>query len=1222
MAFTKFEKELLLNLFVKDGLAYSLNPFGEDRVEERKVEEKVFHEIESTVINLASGDPIVPNLNYLTIRSAEGPKLPIFIYRTICMLLGLRIFLKNQDLNFLKLLKDQSDISIDIMYDIKRGKLIETDSPQKWTLSYALLLVQAIKFSQLEWDNNDYCFEYFSAIRASNEVDSLFEKLSYQKNEQAFLSITHKLRRLIRWQTLNGQFKRGTANFSTRNPNLGILVEEERKMHIALAFSDDVLRVNSYSNEIAIRNIIKKGELDRLIDENLLYVETIKPQTYEQNLFLNHEEDYSTALNIFSYLRLSNKELGEFNNSLRKWLSSKYNVEDCSHFIIDRTQREKGVLKKLGEEFKGGIGPHQFEEYFFLKEPELLSETGDTKGIVPKEHIYLVYIKPLKILELIHGFFFKPGEDPASAVQFLQIAFEAAINKFDGTLPLPIIEKILNLLPFYNAKAPKKRREERHLEAFQARIVFDRKQKLEFWLPEIINKKQSLEEKHDRIEISKGYQVSIKEILERFLHYSITNYGMTEQYSHVDIDLSAASNSSNLFWKTAFLESRKKYGIHVFGRYLEDCGANIIRSTFSLDSYERSLDPRKLVNPYQILLNEVVPIKESNRIKEQIEVEINGKYILGIDIGGTGIKMRFFKINNLKTVRNIPPVVKDDDFLLLRLKEQDSQSIPYYLVWDGKEYTIPTARKDGLYKDSNDFARYIIGALKSQIDVEKWDELSKDLISIGVCWPGPIKQNMVASTSGILQKFEGFEGSILGNSRSKILELNIGKGVKEVFNKEFERDISVALSNDGDVEAAGIAFGIINQVKYSRNNQFKQDGTKISGRELAKRLIESHRVAVIKAGTGTAGAILNDGKLSGLNEFGKVIVDLVADNRENEIKAQNNNEGTWPQGDANKFFSLQFIRQEAQKAGVPVEYVGSLGGRDIDLMFRNQNSLIHSFDKRRHILYGVLELIEIGKPKVKWDNLIDHKQQLKKRISLSCLEDEGILIKKGESAAKIDEDTWQNLSKIKDIQNLIFAAEAPVSLESLLTILGKVRIARLNLNKVISNQSSRAVISDMGKNMGKKLANIIGLLNQIRNLKLVIVGGGPMKSEPLGMGVDVGLKESVPSYFHNRFFDKFENLDLHKADYRKRDSDSKQKVFYYRQGSDFAILGAAMLGFDFFVKEKKISELQQVARMKEGVVYESMVFLQIQEAENFIKREGPRLRITYDLITKEISSVD
>lgn len=1221
------EIRLLLTLFINQNHAFSPNPFGENKLDKWKIEDKIFHEIENSISDLALGKSLIPNLNNPLISSSEGTGLPVYYYRTICMLLGLRKFFKDVELGFLNSLIQISDLSIEINYQIDKNRtLIETTYPQKWILSYPLLLVQAIRLSQLEWENHDYCFEYFSAIRASSEIDLLFRKLSYDDNEVNFKKITGQFQRLIKWQTLNGQNKRNSASFSTKSVELGI-PKEEQKMHLSIAYCDEMLRCNSYVNEIKVAETIRMGEIDKLFSDDFLEFDpkVLSPKKFvegfQQEAAKNQSE--SNDLDIFSYLRLNNDKYETFNLKLREFLSQKARTmkgenkrASIHHFIIDRTQRKKGILKRLGEAFENTRDLLDFAEYFLVQVPEKLHQSGSIYGMKPEEEIFMVYIKPIKVLELIHGFTFEGNPEPTSAIHFLKLAFEAALKKFDGTLPHPIVEKILNLLPYFNAAGGGRSNEGKEIPAaFYVRIIFDQKQKLEFWLPEV-SEKSDLILKETFIDIAGKFNASLLEILERYIHYSITNYGMTEQFSHVDIDLSFASDDSNVFWENKLKESRKNYGTHIFGRYLEDCGTQIIRSTFSLESYDRFIESRKLVNPYQIKLDEATDIQKKNRIIKSIEKEINQKVILGIDIGGTGIKMRFYKINSGER----DP--EQNDFILLKYDAEGPTNGYYYLTWDKNEYVIPTEQKEGkLYEDATDFANYILNSLKQQISEDSWKTHAQNLISIGVSWPGPIKQNTVASTSGILQKFVGFERNIMNNTRSKILTLTIGDSIKDVFKKEIDKEISVSLSNDGDVEAAGMAYGLINQIKFSNNNK-KEQVDKISGRELVKYIIENQRVAIIKCGTGTAGAILQDGMFSGLNEFGKVILDLVADNRENLRKIDEKRENeVWPQGDINKFFSIKFIQEEAKKAGINADFAHQLNGRDIDLLFKKERSVIKRFDKNRIILFGVLELIDICKPKIKWDDLIQSNNTLIEGATLIYNHSDNYFFvdhDTGKASDTIDMITWKHLAKITSIQSLVLVNKRPISLISFLEKLGWYRISKINL--CIEDNENKAIIEDLGFNMGRKLADILGLLHQIKQVKLLIIGGGPMKSKALGSGVDKGLEHSAPLYLHSRFFDKLEKLNLEKPNFSFKESKSTRKIFYYRQGSDFAILGAAMLGFDFFIKKHKIKELQMLAKEK-GAIFNHITFLQINEAENFLRAVGPRLRITYDPNTKMISSI-
>lgn len=1222
------DQKLFLGLFVQDNNVYDLSYLGKVQVSPVSIEEKVEHEINDINFQLVQGYPIVFNEAFSLPTSLGKKVLPTHINRTICLLNGLRHFFRDKELN--DLLNDDSlnaPPKINVKYKVRKVRecIVEVQPIESiWTLSYPLLLIQAVRFSQIEWDNHDYNFEYFSAIRACNELDSFFKKefFSYEGNQQAFDAILRTFKRLIRWFTLNGQFIRESSCFNSYHIGLK-LTDEEKILLNVLLYADEFLRKEEYHNEKLTRKYIKEEAIDKLLADAEFIEEKCenkfvlpKKKEYQELLaFLKKNESQPKELKIFSNLTIRHLKPNEpFNQSIRKHFSSQEvanNSNSIAHFVVDKTQRQMGILRKLKDKLENVSEP-DFKKYFDHRKLKALAETGTDMILSPREYIYLVYVKPRYVLELIHDFQF--SDDPATATDYLEMALGQAYKKYGNKLPLPITNFILNLLPYYNTRSVGSNGFKS--EAFHASITFNGKKTITFWLPEVNDNGVQLKEK--KIETEYGESISIKDILERFIHYTVTNYGMISHYSRVDLDFSDSVNFEKGFWDDTLKKGKKKYGIHVYERYLEDCASSILETSYSIELYQRFIKPRKLVTPYLVdFFPELVSDKDSqleNGIK--IEDKLKDKYILGIDIGATGIKMKFFRI-----VRKNEDILQGYAFFDLneyppKLKKQRLLN----LTPEPDEYVIPTTRIGGKFRDEADFASYIIKNLQLQTQENGlWQKYSKALISIGIAWPGPIKQNKIATTSGILKNFEGFTPMIMQSRRDKVTSLDIAQAVQDVFEKTMvgEVHVKVAMANDGDVEAAGFAFGIV-------NNLNSRDDSTIDN---LKKIVDDNNVAIIKAGTGTAGAILVDGRIKGLNEFGKIIADLAADNRLNIQKIRENDlEHIWPAGDVNKFFSMNFLKEEARKAGVPGSVSGDITGRDLDLLFketvRNEGvrggekafkyTLIEMVDGVREKLFGALELIELAKPKIKWEQLVGPGKKIRKNISLQYNEQEKFTILEGKDMAnkEIEDYVWYNFTNLERIANLQFSIVKPLTFNELLSQLGKTRIARFNILKLIADKESKDILQKIGEHMGERLADTVGLIHQIRPLKLVILAGGPLRSKAIGYGCKAGLETSIKGYLHNRFYAGFEALEKYAEN--KADDNKEEKVYYYYQGEDYALLGAALLGFDHYVIDEKLKELQKLAKQEEGHLLKQTLYLSLQEAEWFVKENASKLRLTYN----------
>ncbi|MBK8656843.1 MAG: hypothetical protein IPN20_23740 [Haliscomenobacter sp.] len=189
--------------------------------------------------------------------------------------------------------------------------------------------------------------------------------------------------------------------------------------------------------------------------------------------------------------------------------------------------------------------------------------------------------------------------------------------------------------------------------------------------------------------------------------------------------------------------------------------------------------------------------------------------------------------------------------------------------------------------------------------------------------------------------------------------------------------------------------------------------------------------------------------------------------------------------------------------------------------------------------------------------------------------------------------------------------------KNLLLQLGEKRINRFNFRNILSSQPP--ALKEMGFRMGKRLADAVGLIQSFVPLNLVIVAGGPMADDALWAECEKGLLQEIDPYLYNRFYGEFKNLEKGGNDAEKEKS--LKDIFYLRQGKDDAILGAAMLGFDNFVKFNKLKELQALATKEKGPILEDSIFLSFKEAEKFVIDNVSKLRITYDPSEGSITSI-
>jgi len=743
--------------------------------------------------------------------------------------------------------------------------------------------------------------------------------------------------------------------------------------------------------------------------------------------------------------------------------------------------------------------------------------------------------------------------------KFLEKAFEEISQKFEGKTPLPMVKRITDLLHYY--------REVRNDDVFPAYIIFDHGEKtFEVWLPEILDK---------------NVPYKVKDVLGRYLNFLVTNYGMTHQYKAVDIDFSRSQNympGKPHPWEEVMKESKENLGVYIFETYLTNCGSDILETSYAREEYLNVIEQRKMTVPYLLFSDEAVDC-------------ILDKYILGIDIGGTSIKLQFFQIQKGKghccisepLCHNSPNTNNQGRLSLNPLSNS---------------YNIPTSRTNKKFKDANDFAKYIVDSLSEKLGND--EELLKKIISIGVCWPGPIRQNRISEISGILRNnFDGINPSIIKHNHNDIVAIDIGGALRTEFAKHNnDKMLTVALVNDGDAEAAGLTFGKV----FHRAGEPEN----LNVKNFYKALFEKNAVAIIKAGTGTAGSVLINGMFVGLNEFGKVIVDLKATNTEKDKPK----EERWPVGDANKFFSLSFLREELKK--IEIKNSMEIEGRDIEFLkeiITSGKSEINDYYKK---LFGAIELVKICQPDIEWNDIVTDSGG-KLTINLDKLEQNPI---------KLSIDKELTLSDIYQIKK---------GDDYLLMKLGDNRISRLNLEEALQN-TNKAVIENIGKNMGKRLADIVSLLYDIYDLKAVFISGGPVKGE-VGKECIKLFSQEIQKYIYDRFHKDISFIkNLRDVENTLKPDEIEKtleefKLLYrheYEKVSDNALLGTAIIGFDHFVTENKIRELQTFAKdPQEGKVSGWIGYLTEDELKQFIRLNSSRLKVTvgYNGEIKKLGSV-
>jgi predicted NBD/HSP70 family sugar kinase len=195
---------------------------------------------------------------------------------------------------------------------------------------------------------------------------------------------------------------------------------------------------------------------------------------------------------------------------------------------------------------------------------------------------------------------------------------------------------------------------------------------------------------------------------------------------------------------------------------------------------------------------------------------------LGVDIGGSLVKMHLFEIQKGGRLAALP----------------------------GDITRIPTRQADKQpYKDLREFCDRIAAEVRRQLKIKGRQQLH----AVGINWPGPVRDGIIHGTSGILSMF-GFSRDIDNNDIFKIMKLDLAEDMQAALRM----NCPVAVVNDGDGHAMGLLLQMLEAQRVSPAQE-EADET----------------WAIVKAGTGTAGAVIRSRRpVGGLMEFGKVLVDL------------------------------------------------------------------------------------------------------------------------------------------------------------------------------------------------------------------------------------------------------------------------------------------------------------------------------------------------------------
>ncbi|MBF0234917.1 MAG: hypothetical protein HQK65_18065 [Desulfamplus sp.] len=763
------------------------------------------------------------------------------------------------------------------------------------------------------------------------------------------------------------------------------------------------------------------------------------------------------------------------------------------------------------------------------------------------------------------------------------------INKYENGkyLPFPAIIKMTSFLKQFD-KNPNSKQDNKNPVTFPVRLFFkaedNSSHEFTLTLPEY-----SKEEGHSKA----------NKILAHFLNCMIVNYGMTHQYKKVDIDFSASKDFAPGEihpWHKLMNEIHGEKGLLAFDKYLHGCGTDVLEKSFSRKIYEDVIQMRELTEIHEF---------QSNLVCK----EIKDKFILGIDIGGMGIKFQVYQIKTENNNNKILCSVDEKPSHYLEEKKQYSHKINTEPPQHETANTVFDEKtKQYKYKNADTFANYMVDALKTKLSSE-WKSFLENLICVGFCWPGPIRQNKICGTSGTLKKFSGITGVILKDERSTIDEIDIASAIKKSIKEAAQNakiqytDVSVRLINDGDAEAVGLIFS-----ESQEEPQYKT-------------FFEKNNFAIIKAGTGTGGAVIVKNKILGLNEFGKILLDLIWNNKVNDGKKLKER---YPVGDANKKFSMTYLKDKADSIGLKNK--GDIDGYDIKFILESNTTTQSDFSYDQKRCFGALQLVQIAQPNLNLNDFLENGK-IKGDIGRLDYSSDGFSIHDNNSSknevspdalVKILNETvfklHANLPNPMTLEDLILKCKIehilpnPMTLDDLLLALGEYRINRIGFKPEHKKQ-----FSTLGEELGRNLADIAETIRYLYfdyNIKAFIVSGGFIKGE-IGEGCQKGFEGKIPEYISDRYNNKEKNNLISNNLPSSEDVDNYKIYYYSNKYSDYGLLGTAIIGFDHYIYEKKISELQKINKdaISTGKIPNDKKFLTQEEKNKFIEKNKEKLRV-------------
>ncbi|MFC1476410.1 hypothetical protein ACFL5S_00440 [Fibrobacterota bacterium] len=770
---------------------------------------------------------------------------------------------------------------------ILAGKISNTyiliNEDKKIRISLALIIVLSTALSQCEYQCPTL-WEAYSAGRARNELKRKWEYCDLEPI--TINSLITIICCFIRYQSAFGQYSRGTGTGDFLN-KIGDIMSELKKG--GLVISSDAKRISTtreltkiFKDALKIFGIIQEARNKPIFfvfphngkeEVNEYYINEIDVHLGVKYKIDKGLEQLKKSINMI--LRANNsrrwkgrftwafagwlkEELGDdketvFKEMMESYISNKYTEDkDISAISFGRSQLLdiKDYLIKCAETIPVKRSYNKFNEYLegrfntnLLKVPHWYIAGGEEKVVelqlkdeiqglallnFPLKDINKIVIEGRvktidsgelfiflfdNVIKKYNQFDMKEGKDNYGIVKYQNVY-----------MPMPIMKRILDVvyrfrptacIPIY----------------FSFRIdgsVIGRQEIV--YIPQDIKKPDSY-----KPVFKKKIEIYSKCIL-KYVYGYVLNTAMTSGFRNCDISWHNVESAvkNNKSQKVGWIEMSKKI-------YDEDNFDALLGDYLMKYNTEREAVEKRAITESTLIEEVIEEVKiedipslfgkflESKNIK-------NKKYLLGIDIGGTLIKFCLYEDRGGESKINI-------------FKFDSGRKTFRFRI-----LTKPPGEKE----NSKQFTKRIVRAIKNNaISSNIKNKIIENISAVGITWPGAVREDRIYGFSGILKKFQGFEKKPKDMPVQAYWEFKVVEDFEEAWKKEFQTKSvpTVTLLNDGDAEATGAL--------YQRSLNGEENDQK-NGKD----------VAVLKLGTGTAGAYFKDGRqTSGLKEWGKVLLD-------------------------------------------------------------------------------------------------------------------------------------------------------------------------------------------------------------------------------------------------------------------------------------------------------------------------------------------------------------